>query len=255
LACTTILALVTAGCAPVRTRPITIVVIQPNAEQISASPDFNRATVAVTFQNDLQREDYVMFRGNGRRMELVYSHSTAPLTALRYTRFQLQERAESWNFNQGKTTGWGPDRFTTTPLAEFIYRRYWIRDHGKRACAAFESAWDIAKDDARLQPRRVLFGYYCNPDGQPLPAARLAKILGAIKVRDVEKAISVPHALRRRTSTGSVVQKGAMDTARGVGVRPAAGNRDFPYLFARRYIPGNAPGGGGVIRSGTHGGH
>ena len=84
-----------------------------------------------------------------------------------------------------------------------------------------------------MRPRNALFGYVCNPPGEPMTPADALAIVRNIRV-DPSAAWA---AVRQQDWSGDA---GALSLARGSDDR---GNPAFPFRLARFYVVGNGRGG------------
>lgn len=195
----------------------------------------NRPTVVRAYAAR-QTQEYLLFQNDGAQAELIYN--VMPLVrdvagvavdAFRYYPFLRNERADAWKINLSEPKQWfGRGQVTANidPLygAQDVEFSRYLLGNSKRECFSFESVWDEPGYDPDFSPRKLIFGYYCAPQGARLEKDEIDGIIASIRVRNE------PQPLERAAVPARVVAA-ADPRMVAAGQSPDTGIVRFPYLF------------------------
>lgn len=196
-------------------------------------PEFDGQEVTRVVHGDhMQREEYALFRGGGGQAEVVY---------IKERRFFSQEISldyhlttetviHAWNRHQGNAVTLGKVYLHESDLAGFWYRTFRVAGSGSD-CVGFNSEWDHRPEDFHHYPGKVMFGYYCPPDGQNLDLDAAEAVLDKLGVRGINRRLRDPVVELTRLPT---------DPPQSVLARIARGGADsgtllFPMIIAKTY--------------------
>lgn len=167
------------------------------------------------FTDIWQREEYALFRGANSQAEIVYIAATARETSLNAD-VTLKSMIKKWNFNANSQVTWGEETKALATFGEVFVIPYSNRDN---SCVGFSSEWGTAGDDLEVKPTKMVFGYFCELSGTPLPTARIEALIDEIEVSKFAGS-----------STTSIPISGTIDRSGGT-----IGNPGFPFLLAQGY--------------------
>ncbi len=175
----------------------------------------------VRYSDDWQDELYVLWQEDGAQMELIYAAANPNRTvALQYDLTSARQ-VLTWAHNASANIAWGEGGRFGNRWRNVFYQRYRL---GECSCFGFSSSWDRRSEDPRVRPNKVLFGYYCAPDGSALDEATIERLVWGIRLAPDR------HAAKRDLLQGAA----ALAFARG-GDAEGFGNPGYPFRLARYY--------------------
>ncbi len=186
----------------------------------------------VVHGDHMQREEYALFRGGGAQAEVIY---------IKERRFFSQEISldyhlttetaiRAWNRFQGKALSLGKVYVYETDLAEFWYRTFRIAG-SDRDCVGFNGEWDNRKEDFHQYPGKVMFGYYCPPEGQSFGLDAAEAALDKLGVRGINRRLRDPIVELTRLPADPSQSKLAKIARGGAD----AGTSLFPMKIAKTF--------------------
>jgi hypothetical protein len=97
------------------------------------------------------------------------------------SRLDLKEGTKSWTLLKDKTLEFGDRNSYWNSLGQGSYRSFVFEDH---ECVAFQQYWGQTEETRGVDAgTRMLFGYYCNPAGDPLSEETIDSLLDSLRVR------------------------------------------------------------------------
>ncbi len=166
-------------------------------------PEFDGQEVTRVAHGDyMQREEYALFRGRGAQAEVVFLKERRFFSdeiSLDY-HLTTETLIRAWNRNQGKPITLGEVYFYQSDLAGFWYRTYRVAGSG-RDCVGFNGEWDNRHMDQHQYPGKIMFGYYCPPDGQTLDLDAAEAALDKLGVRGINRRLRDPGVELTRLPT------------------------------------------------------
>lgn len=177
-----------------------------------------------------QTEEYALFQGGGAQSEFVYATTHSGFEVVLEYGKTIEAAVAGFTHNRGDKA-WDEARSTNTNVGLVWYRPYRLARTGQ-SCVGFTAEWHKNPNDQRYAPRRVLFGYHCQP--KALSPDDADDLIRRVQVR----GITVPMKPSDQAAEAQVPrptaadQQVALDFARG-GPGGEAGVPAFPHRFAR----------------------
>lgn len=104
-------------------------------------------------------------------------HSNVRFTS----RLDLKDETKSWTLLKDKTLEFGDRNSYWNSVGQGSYRSFVYEDH---ECVAFQQYWGQIEETRGVDAgTRMLFGYYCNPAGDPLSEETIDGLLDSLRVR------------------------------------------------------------------------
>ena len=243
---TLILTMVTAlaACAGSPRENLRVDWVVPGEHQIVVSSEsFSTAkTFRVKYTDAWQMEEYALFRAGGMQLEIIYAEASRAFTVALDYQLPLVSMVSTWNLNSRQNIVWGPLGRIDNRLGTWFYRTYELSDIQK-SCAGFMLEWDEIYEDPQGRPGKVVFGYFCGAEGEPLEDEAVRALIRGIRIVTPAGLATWRYAAddtsddkeARRFVAGGLQNPPAIDTARGYSPSIDTGNPRFPFMFARYY--------------------
>lgn len=225
-------ATISGAVAPVPAGKETLSFAAPGLPQASA--------VRARYQDNEQREEYVLYRGDGGAQAEVILVESAPFGyvaqggdnhVLEFAKI-TRDTVGMWNMAKAGNLSFS-DSYPYQGKVPY-YLLPFQRAATGQSCFGFHAEFDQdAFDPVGTGFDRQLFGYYCAPKGMTLDAAGIQSAIDGLDIKGVTKAnvAGVPlqdfHQLAHDAQLAEAVKRGA----------PAGdtGNADFPLNLDRHY--------------------
>ncbi|MCH7551527.1 MAG: hypothetical protein IIA35_07505 [Proteobacteria bacterium] len=211
---------------------------------------FNADTVGKTpvrriqYSDNEQRVDYALYKGNGAQAEFIYMETPYSLWVAFEFPYTIRDKVEAWKFSKGQAIEWDEAVLIRTALGQVFYRPYRLTGMD-RSCVGMSGEWDIAVEDPKLRPERIMFGYYCAPPGKTLSEKEILTLVDRIglkgtTVRATNYAARIGNFYGDIDDNfgGSQQSAKAVELAQGVKTPDPAGIDEFPFDYAVYYNPG-----------------
>jgi len=200
----------------------------------------------IQYTDNEQRIDYTLYKGNGAQGEFIFMDRPYMLAVSFNFPFTIRDKVETWNFSKGQAADWDRAVHMYTKLGQIFYRPYRLTGVN-RACFGMSGEWDVDSADPKLQPTRIMFGYYCQPPGVALDNKKMLSLIDSIGLkgvtqRNVRYSDNVLHFHRdvAENFSGPQDSRRAMSMAQGGGAGTSAGIVEFPFNYAEYYTPGDS---------------
>ena len=196
----------------------------------------------VQYSDNEQRVDYALYRGDGAQAEFIYMERPYQLNVAFNFPFTIADKVKAWNFSKGQAVEFGKAMQARTRVGYVYYRPYKLST-ANRQCFGVSGEWDLAPDDPKLRHTRILFGYYCAPQGQALGEEEGLKLVDNIGLRGVtDRAQDVDPVYNFHTDVtanfaGPEGTEKAMNAAQNGDGK--AGIAEFPFRYAEYYNRGD----------------
>jgi len=199
----------------------------------SNGPFKTPASERIMFADPSQREEYALFKSEGRVAEVIYITTRhLHLDNLHLDSAMTTDKIVStWNFTKNVPPS-ESDSFWFDAGWTGMWVKPFTKNDTQQNCAGFNAEWDRPGDDIDQLPAKIMFGYFCEAPGMALTRDDVKKRLTEVGVRGINirlsgggKIVDVPAIPETPTQSGlmSGVQQGPY------------GIPDFPYIMARTY--------------------
>ncbi len=196
-------------------------------------PEFDGRDVSRVVHGDhMQREEYALFRGAGAQAEVIYAKERRFFSEEISLDYHLttETAIRAWNRNQGKPITLGKVFFHESDLAGFWYRTFRVAG-SDRDCVGFNGEWDNRTEDFHQYPGKVMFGYYCPPDGQAFDLDAAEAVLDKLGVRGINRRLRDPIVELTRLPA----HPGQSELAKIARSGADSGTSLFPMNIAKMY--------------------
>jgi hypothetical protein len=203
----------------------------------------DRPAKRIQYSDNEQRVDYTLYRGGGAQAEFIYMERPYQLNVAFNFGFTIADKVGAWNFSKGQAVDFGKAMQVRTRVGYVFYRPYKL-PAANQQCFGVSGEWDRAQDDPKLRHTRILFGYYCAPQGQALSEEQALKLVDNIGLRGVtDRAQDADSIYNFHTDvaanfSGPQGTEKAMNVARNGDGK--AGITEFPFRYAEYYNRGDS---------------
>jgi hypothetical protein len=186
---------------------------------------FKTAKTRIVYSMPQHRGEYALFTDDAVRAEIAFIAAIGDFVSLDYPA-RLRAMIESWHFNITRSVSYGEDGNIVTGFSNYHILHYRLgQSHN---CVGFEYGWDSPGTDPDSKPGKLVIGYFCSTQKQPLSRKQLIRLFDGL---DVAETAAVTQRSLRGTKPG--IDPKAMKA--GLGDGKNWGNRDFPFAFGSEY--------------------
>jgi hypothetical protein len=198
----------------------------------------DRPVKRIQYSDNEQRVDYSLYRGGDAQAEFIYMERPYNLNVAFNFPFTIADKIRVWNFSKGQAVDFGKADRVRARVGDVFYRPYKLPAMS-RECFGVSGEWDRAQEDPKLRHTRILFGYYCAPQGQAIGENEMRKLVDDIGLRGVTETARDTDSLYNFHTDIAANFVGSQGTERVLSVARngdgKAGIAEFPFRYAEYY--------------------
>lgn len=182
-----------------------------------------RAVLAMAYEHG----EYARFEKGGMTAEIAFdtANDEGNEISLPYGR-TIQRMLEGWNAVRGRIAAYGEEGSIGSGWNEIVFIGFQRNDG--RTCVGFLHEWDHPAPDPENHLGKLLFGYMCKTQDQPLSREEIATFMGSIDISWLDNASGLLPSHGRYESDRLAMRIAGPDGR-------SSGHRDFPFDYGFPY--------------------
>ena len=161
--------------------------VRPGDERIffSAPEFFNIKPIHQKLEGADTREEYGVFGGAGMHAVIGFLETKSDDTVFHFD-LSVKSAVDMLYYDKTHKKEWGSSDLVVSLLGTFSVKKFRVSEKNQE-CFGFsmEDAFGVV-DDASSGPSKILLGYYCAREGDPLPPTKITSLIKSITVKYVD---------------------------------------------------------------------
>ena len=158
--------------------------VVPGEERIFFSaPEFSNINpIHQKLENADTRQEYGVFRGAGMHAVIGFLETKSDETVFHFD-LSVKGVVDMLYYDKTHKKEWGSASRVDSGLGSFSVKKFRVSEKNQE-CFGFsmEDAFGVV-DDASSGPSKILLGYYCAKEGDPLPLSKITSLIKSITVK------------------------------------------------------------------------
>ena len=157
--------------------------VQPGDELIFFSaPEFSKIKSTHNKREDADtREEHAVFIGAGMHAVIGFVEAINDEIVFNFD-LSVKNVVDMFNYNNKQKKEWGSADSVDSSFGKFIVKSYRLPEKNQE-CFGFSVEADYSTWDDYSRPTKLLFGYYCEREGDPLPPSKIISLIKSITVK------------------------------------------------------------------------